>query len=76
MAPTLTAGSAGEVIVSGTGATTIDADANFDWTGLLLSLTVTVKVEVPLIVGEPEIIPVEDVSLSPAGSWPKLIDQV
>jgi hypothetical protein len=72
----VTEGSAGEVIVSGTGATTIDADANFDWTGLLLSLTVTAKFEVPLVVGEPEIIPVEDASVSPAGSLPELIDQV
>jgi hypothetical protein len=76
LAPTVTEGSAGAVIVNGTGATTIDADADSDCSGLLLSLTVTVKVEVPLIVGEPEIIPVEDVSLSPAGSWPELIDQV
>ncbi len=61
---------------SGVGGTTTDAGADADWIGLLLSVTVTVKVEVPLVVGVPDIVPVEDASVSPAGNWPELTDQV
>jgi hypothetical protein len=44
--------------------------------GLLLSTTVVVKVEVPVLVGVPEIVPVEGVRVSPAGRPPEVIDQV
>jgi len=48
-----------------------------DWvcTGLLLSVTLTVKLEVPLLVGVPEMTPV-DASVRPAGRLPEVIDQV
>jgi hypothetical protein len=42
--------------------------------GLLLSVTVAVKVEVPLDAGVPVITPVEGASASPAGSLPAVID--
>jgi hypothetical protein len=35
-----------------------------------------VKAEVPLVVGDPEIAPVEDASVNPVGSLPELTDQV
>jgi hypothetical protein len=41
---------------------------------LLLSVTVAVKEEVPLTDGVPEIAPVDDVSVSPAGKLPEVID--
>jgi hypothetical protein len=41
-----------------------------------LSVTVAVKVEVPIAVDVPEIIPVDGVRLKPAGSLPDVIDQV
>jgi hypothetical protein len=44
--------------------------------GLLLSLTATVKVNVPVAVGVPEITPLPAVSVRPAGRLPELIDQV
>ena len=44
------------------------------WTGLLLSLKETVKFEVPLADGVPEISP-EDDSVNPAGRPPEAIDQ-
>ena len=40
---------------------------------MLLSLTVVVKVEVPFVVGTPEITPVELERLRPAGSEPEAI---
>ena len=40
------------------------------------SFTWTVKLKVPVVVGVPEISPVEGVSESPAGSEPMGIDQV
>ncbi len=45
-------------------------------TGVLLSLTIAVKVDVPFPVGVPEIRPVEELSDNPAGSVPDAIDHV
>jgi hypothetical protein len=50
--------------------------ADFVWTGLLLSLTLAVKVDIPLTVGVPEIVPVVDARVSPAGRLPDVIDHV
>ena len=47
-----------------------------DRAGLLLSTTVAVKEKVPLMVGVPEIIPVVDASVNPAGRPPELMDHV
>ena len=44
--------------------------------GLPLSLAVTVNVKVPLVVGDPVISPVEELSVIPAGKLPELTDQV
>ena len=46
------------------------------WIGLLLSLTVAVKVEGPLAVGLPEIAPVTGFRLRPAGKLPDVMDHV
>jgi len=43
----------------------------------VLSVTATVKVKVPAIVGVPESpAGADDASLKPGGSWPEIIDQV
>jgi hypothetical protein len=44
--------------------------------GVEESVTLTVKLDVPVVVGVPEITPVLGVSLSPAGRVPTEIDQV
>jgi hypothetical protein len=44
--------------------------------GLLLSVTVATKVEVPLLVGAPEMVPVDGVRINPAGKLPELIVHV
>jgi hypothetical protein len=41
---------------------------------LLLSATVTAKAKVPLTDGVPEIVPVVDVSATPDGRLPEVID--
>jgi hypothetical protein len=46
-----------------------------DWAVDPLSVTVTLKVEVPLAVGVPEITPALE-SVSPAGKLPGAMDQV
>jgi hypothetical protein len=74
--PTVTEGSEGEASVSVVGLTRIAAVADLVCAGLLLSVTVTVKVEDPLAVGVPAIIPVDDARVTPAGRLPELIDQV
>jgi hypothetical protein len=56
-------------------ATTIDADADLVWAGFPASVTVAVKLKVPLAVGVPEIWPVLVESVRPAGRLPVLIDQ-
>lgn len=65
-----------EVIVSGTAAMTIAVVADFFWTGLLLSFTVAVKLEVPFEAGVPEITPVVAASVNPEGKLPDVIDHV
>ena len=69
-------GSVDATIASVVGLTRIAAVADLVCAGLLLSVTVTVKVEDPLAVGVPEIIPVDDARVTPAGRLPELIDQV
>jgi hypothetical protein len=64
------------VIESGAAATTIEVDADCFCTGLLLSDTDTVKLEVPLLVGVPEIAPVAVPRLSPGGRLPDETDHV
>jgi hypothetical protein len=43
---------------------------------LLLSFTSAVNVAVPLALGTPEIVPVEELSASPAGRLPEAIDHL
>ena len=74
--PTATEGSADDVIVSRIGETTTAAVADAACTGLLLSTTVAVKDATPLVVGTPEIVPVDDARVSPEGSLPEVMDQV
>jgi hypothetical protein len=50
--------------------------ADFDCPGLSASVTVTVKLDVPLAVGAPETIPVAVARLSPDGRLPEVIDQM
>lgn len=61
-----------ELIVSGVGAAaTVRAMvAVADWTVVLESLAVTPKEKLPLVVGLPEITPVEAARVRPAGSDP------
>lgn len=70
----MTEGSAEATIESAVGETTSDPVVDADCTGILLSVTVAVKAKVPLVVGAPEITPVEDASVRPAGSLPEVID--
>jgi len=74
--PTVPDRRVGAAIASGVGEMTTDAVVEADCTGMLPSVTVAVKVEVPLVVGVPEIAPVEDVRVSPAGSVPEVIDHM
>ena len=57
-------------------ATVIDSAVDLVCTGLLLSLTLTVKVDTPLAVGVPVITPLRAVRLNPSGRLPELIDQL
>ena len=57
-------------------ATVIEVVADFVWTGLPLSLTAAVKLDVPVAVGVPEITPVVAARVRPAGRLPEAIDQV
>jgi hypothetical protein len=59
------------VMTRDVGATTIAAVADADCPGLLLSLTVAVKVEAPLACAVPETIP-DGVRIKPAGSEPEV----
>ena len=65
-----------EVIVRETGATTIEVVADFFCTGLPLSVTVAVKLDIPVAVGVPEIAPVVADRVRPAGRLPEVTDQV
>lgn len=62
--------SAEEVIASALGETTIEVAADAVCTGLSESVTVTVKLAVPLDVGVPEITPVDAAIERPLGNWP------
>jgi hypothetical protein len=56
-------------------ATTIERATDLVCAGLPASVTVAVKLEVPLAVGVPEIEP-DDERLSPAGRLPAVMDQL
>lgn len=56
--------------------TVIDSAREAVSAGLLLSLIATVKFEVPVALGVPEIMPVEAPSVSPAGRLPEETDHV
>ncbi len=62
--------------VGAVGAVTIVSAADAVCVGELLSVTVTVKLEVPLAAGVPEITPVDAESASPAGRLPEVTDQL
>jgi hypothetical protein len=67
-----------EVVVTESGAaeTVINRLAEAVFAGLLESVTVTVRPEMPEALGVPVIIPLEALRLSPAGSEPLVSDQV
>jgi len=69
-APAVTTGSDEARISSGAGVTEIVIGVDATWAGLQLSLTDTVKVEVPLTVGVPVMAPVADWRVSPEGRAP------
>jgi hypothetical protein len=50
--------------------------ADLDCAGLSASVTVAVKLDVPLVVGVPEITPLLGARLSPAGRLPEVIDHL
>jgi hypothetical protein len=64
------------VIARAAGATTIERLADFVCAGFPASATVAVKLDVPVAVGVPEISPVLEARLSPAGRLPDVIDQL
>jgi hypothetical protein len=64
------------VIVREAGATTSEIVADIFWAGLAESATLAVKLNVPAAVGVPEITPVVDDRVRPAGRVPEVIDQV
>jgi hypothetical protein len=55
--------------------TAIESEADLVCAGLSASVTVAVKLAVPVAVGVPEITPVADASVRPAGRLPDVIDQ-
>jgi hypothetical protein len=64
------------VIARAAVATTIERLADFVCAGFPASVTVAVKLNVPMAVGVPEIRPVPEARLSPAGRPPEVMDQV
>jgi hypothetical protein len=54
----------------------IEAEADWVCAGLLLSVTVAVKLEVPVADGVPEMMPVVAARVRPAGRLPDVIDHV
>jgi hypothetical protein len=62
------------VIASDGTATTIDSVTDFVNAGLEASVTVAVKLAVPVAVGVPEIKPVDEARVTPAGRAPPVID--
>jgi hypothetical protein len=63
------------VIARVAGATTNEKATDLVCAGLPASVTVTVKPSVPLVFGVPEIRPVVEARLSPAGRLPAPMDQ-
>jgi hypothetical protein len=63
-------------IFSGVGAIVMARGTDAVRAGLLLSVANTVKLEDPLAVGMPDIVPVEGVRVKPAGSLPEAIAHV
>jgi hypothetical protein len=63
-------------MVSCVDAIVIDSGTDLVWAGLLLSVTVAVKANVPLAVGVPEITPFPAVRVRPAGRLPLVTDHV
>ena len=66
----------GPVGACGAVAVVIEVVIDRVWAGLPLSLTLAVKVEVPLALGVPEITPVVAARVNPAGRLPDVIDHV
>jgi hypothetical protein len=66
----------GPVIVWVAATTAIDVTADLCCAGLPLSVTVTVKVDIPDELGVPEITPVVAARVNPDGRVPEVIDQV
>jgi hypothetical protein len=64
------------VIARAAVATTIERLTDFVCAGFPASVTVAVKLDVPVAVGVPEIRPVIEARLSPAGRLPDVMDQV
>ena len=56
--------------------TTIEVIADLLWAGLLLSVTVTVRLKVPEAVGVPEMVPLAAPSVRPAGMLPAVTFQL
>lgn len=71
----MTAGNAEVAIVRGVGAIAMAKGVDVVRAGLLLSVTNAVKLEDPLAVGMPDIVP-EGARVNPAGSLPEVIDHV
>ena len=71
-----TEGSAGVARMSGVAVTAIVIGADLACAGEPASVTVAVKVDVPLAVGMPEMMPVAAEMERPAGRLPETIDQV
>jgi hypothetical protein len=80
--PSVAVDNAEDVIVSGVAggagavAATSDNPADAVWVGELLSLTAAVKLNVPPVVGVPEITPVLAWSVTPAGRLPEVTDHM
>ena len=70
--PELKGASVVDAMLSTVGATVMDVVVEVTWAGLLLSVTVAVKVEVPLAVAVPEIVPLAGSRLNPAGNVPEV----
>jgi hypothetical protein len=64
------------VIVSAPGITDNEIVTDLDCDGLSASVTIAVKLTDPLAVGVPEIRPVPEVRLRPAGKLPDEIDHM
>jgi hypothetical protein len=74
--PTGTEGSVVAAIFNMAAATAMVIETEVAWAGLLLSFTTAVKVAVPLTLGMPEIVPVEELSARPVGRLPEAIDHL